>query len=183
MHHPAQPDPLLQPDEAVDHILGSASAPVTVVEYGDFECPSCAQAHPAVAMLRAHFGPRLRFVYRHYPQREAHPHAELAAEAAEAAGAQGKFWAFHDMLFENQQHLKDKHLAGYASLVGLDMARYQFEMKDRVYLQRVQEHVLSGRRLGLRGTPAFYVNGVYADVSFGLQHLHEAIDRALPRAS
>ncbi|MES2383110.1 MAG: DsbA family protein [Pseudomonadota bacterium] len=100
-----------------------------------------------------------------------------------APSAQRKFWAFHDMLFENPQHLQDKHLAGYASLVGLDMARYQFEMKDRVYLQRVQEHVQSGRRLGLRGTPAFYVNGVAADVSFGLQHLHEAIDRALASVS
>ncbi|MFN3571105.1 MAG: DsbA family protein [Polaromonas sp.] len=183
MHPPDRPDPLLQPDEAVDHILGPASAAVTLLEYGDFECPACAQAHPAVAMLRAHFGRRLRFVYRHFPQRDVHPHAELAAEAAEAAGAQRKFWAFHDMLFENPQHLQDKHLAGYASLVGLDMARYQFEMKDRVYLQRVQEHVQSGRRLGLRGTPAFYVNGVAADLSSGLQRLHEAIDRALASAS
>lgn len=179
MQPPARPDPLLQADEAVDHILGQESAPVTLLEYGDFECPACAQAHPAVVILRAHFGRHLRFVYRHYPQREAHPHAELAAEASEAAGAQRKFWAFHDMLFGNPQHLQAKHLAGYASLVGLDMARYQFEMKDRVYLQRVQEHVQSGRRLGLRGTPAFYVNGAYTDVSFGLQRLHEAIDRAL----
>ncbi len=181
MSHP--PPDLLQADEAVDHILGPASAPVTLLEYGDFECPACAQAHPAVAILRAHFGRNLRFVFRHYPQREAHPHAELAAEAAEAAGAQGRFWAYHDLLFDNQQHLQDKHLAAYAARVGLDMARYQFEMKDRVYLQRVQEHLQSGKRLGLRGTPAFYVNGVYADVSFGLQHLHAAIDRALSDAS
>jgi protein-disulfide isomerase len=179
MNSPVTPDPLLEVDDKVDHILGPASAEVSLVEYGDFECPACAQAHPAVQILRGHFGRRLRFVYRHYPQRQAHPHAEPAAEAAEAAGAQGKFWAFHDMLFENQQHLHDKHLAGYASLIGLDMARFQYEMKDRVYLQRVQEHFQSGQRLGLRGTPAFYVNGIYADVSFGLQHLHEAIDRAM----
>ncbi len=183
MRPPAHPDPLLQADEAVDHILGQVSAPVTLLEYGDFECPACAQAFPAVAKLRAHFGRQLRFVYRHYPQREAHPHAELAAEAAEAAGAQRKFWAFHDMLFENPQHLQDKHLAGYASLVGLDMARYQFEMKHRVYLQRVQEHVQSGQRLGLRGTPVFYVNGVHVDLLPGLQQLHAAIDRALAAAS
>jgi protein-disulfide isomerase len=179
MHHPARPDPLIEVDAAVDHVLGPPSAGVTLLEYGDFECPACAQAWPAVQTLRSHFGRRLRFAFRHYPQRLAHPHAEMAAEAAEAAGAQGRFWAFHDMLFENPQHLQHKHLAGYASLIGLDMARFQYEMKDRVYLQRVQEHVQSGERLGLRGTPAFYVNGSYTDVSFGLQHLHAAIDRAL----
>ena len=181
MNTRARPD-LLLPDETIDHIAGPASAPVTLVKYGDFECPSCGQAHSALKILRAHFGRKLRFVFRHYPQREAHPHAELAAEAAEAAGAQGKFWAYHDLLFENQLHLKDKQLAAYAAQAGLDLARWQFEMKDRVYLQRVQEHLQSGQHLGLRGTPSFFVNGVYTDVSFGLQHLHEAIDKALAGA-
>lgn len=180
MNAHARPDPVLQPLEAVDHIVGPASAGVTLVEYGDFECPSCAQAHAAMKIVLAHFGRQLRFVYRHYPQSQVHPDAERAAEAAEAAGAQGRFWPFYDLLFENQQHLKEKHLQGYAGRLSLDMARYQNEMKDHVYRQRVQEHVSSGQHLGLRGTPAFYVNGVFTDVSFGLQHLHEAIERALP---
>lgn len=179
MNDHTTPDPLLQPDAATDHILGPASARVTLVEYGDFQCPSCAQAHDALKIMLAHFGNDLRFAYRHFPQRATHPDAELAAEAAEAAGAQGRFWPFHDLLFEHRQHLKEKHLQDYARRLDLDMARYQYEMKDHVYLQRVQEHLQGGQHLGLRGTPGFYVNGVYTDVSFGLQHLHEAIERAL----
>jgi protein-disulfide isomerase len=182
MHVPAQPDPLLRPDESVDHILGPVSAAVSLVEYGDFECPSCAQAHAAMKIMLAHFGRRLCFVYRHYPQPAAHPHAEMAAEAAEAAAAQRKFWPFHDLLFENPQHLAEKHLLAHARRLELDLGRYQYEMKDHVYRQRVQEHVQSGRRLALRGTPTFFVNGRLTDVSFGLQPLHEAIDRALEEA-
>ena len=176
---PNKPDPLLTPDGAVDHIRGGASAPVTVVEYGDFECPSCFQAYTAMKVMLPHFGNQLRFVFRHFPLREMHPHAELAAETAEAAAVQGKFWPMYDLLFTHQQHLKEKHLRDYAEQVGMDMARYQNEIKDQVYLQRVQEHMLSGRKLSVRSTPAFYVNGVFTDVSFGLQRLHAAIDRAL----
>lgn len=174
-----QADPRLKADPAVDHIQGPAAAAVTVIEYGDFECPSCQQAHAAVQIMLAHFGPKLRFVFRHFPLREVHPHAERAAEAAEAAGAQGKFWPMYDLLFTHQQHLHDEHLLDYAGRIGLDIPRYENEMKDSVYLQRVQEHAQTGRMLHIRATPAFYVNGVFTDVSFGLQHLHEAIDKAL----
>lgn len=176
-----KPDQRLRPDEATDHIRGPASAPVTLIEYGDFECPSCSQAHGALNSMLPHFGGQLRFVFRHFPLREVHPHAELAAEAAEAAGAQGKFWPMYALLFTNTLHLKEKHLLDYARQVGLDLPRYQYEMNDHVYLQRVQEHVLSGRHVGVRSTPAFYVNGVFADVSFGMQHLHASIDKALQR--
>ena len=172
----------LQPDEATDHIRGHTSAPVTLVEYGDFECPACCQAYGAVNTLRAHFGDQLRFVFRHFPLREVHQHAELAAEAAEAAGAQGKFWPMYDLLFTHAQHLKEKHLLDHALQIGLDMARLRNEITDHVYLQRVQEHVLGGRHLGVRSTPAFYINGVFTDVSSGLQHLHEAVDKALQRS-
>ncbi len=165
--------------DATDHIDGPASAPVTVIEYGDYECPSCLQAQSALKVLMPHFAGRIRFAFRHFPLREVHPNAELAAEAAEAAAAQGKFWPMHELLFANQHHLKEKHLLGYAEQLGLDIPRYQNEMKDHVYLQRVQEHLQSGRSAGVRATPAFYVNGTFVDVSFGLQHLHEAIDRAL----
>lgn len=172
-------DLLLTPDVATDQIEGQSAAPVTLMEYGDFECPSCFQAHGALKVMLPHFAGDLRFVFRHFPLREVHPHAELAAEAAEAAGAQGRFWPMYELLFANQHHLKEKHLLDYASQIGLDLPRYQNEMKDHVYLQRVQEHMQGGRRLGVRSTPAFYVNGVFTDVSFGLQHLREAIDRVL----
>lgn len=172
-------DPLLAPDEATDHIIGSASAKVSIIEYGDFESPSCGQARAAMKIILHHFGHQVRFVYRHYPQPEIHPHGELAAEAAEAAGAQGCFWAFYDVLFEHQEHLKEKHLRQYAQTIGLDLERYDYEMNDHVYLQRVQEHIRGGKHLGIRAAPTFYVNGTFADVSFGLQHLEDSVGRAL----
>ena len=110
-----------------------------------------------------------------------HAHAELAAEAAEAAAAQSRFWPMYELLFENQQHLKEKHLLDYASQLDLDLPRFQNELSDHVYLQRVQESLQGGHHLGVRSTPAFYVNGVFTDVSFGPQHLHQAIDKALAR--
>lgn len=165
--------------DPTDHVDGPASARVTLVEYGDYECPSCLQAQGALRVLMPHFAGRIRFVFRHFPLREVHPHAELAAEAAEAAAAQGKFWPMHELLFGNPHQLKEQHLLAHAEQLGLDIPRYQNEMKDHVYLQRVQEHLQSGKNAGVRATPAFYVNGSFVDVSFGLQHLHEAIDRAL----
>jgi len=162
-----------------DHILGPETARITLVEYGDFECPNCGQAYPAVKILRKHFGERMRFVFRHFPLREVHPHAELAAEAAEAAGAQNKFWPMHDLLFENQLHLKAKSLRRCAEQAEVDLERYDYEMNDHVYLQRVQEHIDSGTRSGVRATPTFFVNGILHDVSFGLEHLRQAIEAEL----
>src|SRR5580692_9762577 len=135
-----------------DHILGGAHAPATLVEYGDFECPNCKQAAPAVRLMLAHFKERLRFVFRHFPLEEAHPHALLAAQAAEAAGAQGKFWPMHDLLFENQSRLQMKQLRAYAQRLELDMTRYDLEIADDVYLQRIREHFDSGVRSGVHGT-------------------------------
>ena len=176
----AKLDPLFKPDEATDHISGPTSAPVTLIEYGDFECPFCRQAHGALRVIMSHFGSRVRFVFRHFPLRQVHPHAELAAEAAEAAGAQGKFWPMHDLLFEHRLFADERHVLDCASRLGLDLPRYHNEMSDHVYLQRVQEHSAGGEHLGVRSTPAFFVNGVVADVSFGMQHLQEAIEHALP---
>ncbi|MDB5964139.1 MAG: DsbA family protein [Polaromonas sp.] len=178
-----RPPPLVMVDAATDRVQGPADAPVTVLEYGDFECPSCLQAHVALKVMLPHFGNKVRFAFRHFPLREVHPHAELAAEASEAAGAQGRFWPMHELLFSHPHQLKEKHLLSYAEQLGLDISRYQNEMRDHVYLQRVQEHVQSGNAAGVRATPAFYVNGVFVDVSFGLQHLHEAVDRALATRS
>ncbi len=113
IQHPDSPK-LAVPVSHSDHILGPETARITLVEYGDFECPNCGQAFHAVKILRRHFGERMRFVFRHFPLREIHLHAELAAEAAEIAGAQNKFWPMHDFLFENQLHLKAKSLRRYA---------------------------------------------------------------------
>ena len=170
---------LTPPVSNVDHTLGPDHAPVTVVEYGDFECPNCKQAAPAVKLLLERFEERVRFVYRHFPLVDVHPHALLAAQASECAGAQGKFWQMHELLFANQEHLKPKQLHGYAEQLGLDMALYTAGIDDEVYLQRVREHIDSGLKSGVRGTPGFFVNGRIQDVSFGMQSLFDAVEAAL----
>ncbi len=172
---------LAVPVSATDHVLGPEHAPVVLVEYGDFECPTCKQAAPAVRMLLTRFANRVRLVFRHFPLEEAHPHALAAAEAAESAGEQGKFWEMHDLLFANQEHLTLHHLHGYAERLGLDMARFTAEMDDHVYLQRVREHQAGGRRSHVRGTPGFFANGTIQDVSFGVERLFDAVDTALHR--
>jgi len=158
-----------------DHVTGSFDGQIIVVEYGDFECPLCAQAFPSVKLLLKDFGAHLCFAFRHFPLVEAHPHAELAAEAAEAAGAQGKFWQMHDLLFENQTHLKPKFLRQCAVDIELDMRRYDAELTDHIYLQRIQESLASGRASGVHGSPAFFLDGRIIDVSFGMHHLFEAV--------
>ena len=165
--------------DADDHAIGPADAPVSVVAYGDFECPNCKQAAPAVKLLLHRFKDRIRFVFRHFPLEEVHPHALHAAETAESAGGQGKFWPMHDTLFENQPHLKLAQLRTYAERLELDMARYAAEMEDRVYLQRIREHMQSGRESGARATPTFFVNRRIQDVSFGLSSLFDAVEAAL----
>jgi protein-disulfide isomerase len=172
---------LTAPVSAVEHVLGPEHAPVTLVEYGDFECPNCKQAAPAVKLLLERFAERVRFAFRHNPLEEVHPHALIAAQAAECAGGQGKFWPMHDLLFENQLHLKANQLHGYAERLGLDMARYTAEMDDQVYLQRIREHQRSGRDSGVRGTPTFFVNGRIHDVSFGIHTLFEAVEALLKK--
>jgi protein-disulfide isomerase len=127
------------------------------------------------------FPNKVRFIFRHFPLQEAHPHALMAAEAAEAAAAQGRFWQMHDLLFQNQAHLKDKDLYRYAVEVGLDMARYTAEMDDHIYLQKVREHVEGGRRSHIRATPAFFVDGSVQDISFGMKALHDAVASAVAR--
>ncbi len=172
---------LAVPVSAVDHSLGPEHSPVTVVEYGDFECPVCKQAVPAVKLVLGRFGNRIRFVYRHFPVESAHPHAMQAAQAAEAAGGQGKFWQMHDLLFENQRHLKIANVREYAQRLQLDMPRFIAEMDDEIYLQRVREHMQSGTQSRIRGTPGFFINGVIQDVSFGMHSLMEGVAAALKR--
>ena len=178
-HH--QKFALTVPVAAVDHVLGPDHAPVTIVEYGDFECPTCKQAAPAVKLLLDRFPGKIRLCWRHFPLEEVHPHAMHAAQAAESAGAQGKFWQMHDLLFAHQAHLKLNQLHGYAEQLELDMARYTAEMDDEIYLQRVREHQKNGDESGVRATPTFFVNGHLQDVSFGMHQLVEAVETALKK--
>ncbi|HTV94824.1 MAG TPA: thioredoxin domain-containing protein [Steroidobacteraceae bacterium] len=173
---------LADPPEPTDHFQGSEHAPVTLLEYGDFECPSCRVAVQTPKLLLDRFPNRIRFIFRHFPMQEAHPHALIAAEAAEAAAAQGKFWAMHDLLFQNQPHLKERDLQRYAGELGLDLARYNAEMDDHIYLQRVREHADGARRSHVRTTPGFFLDGVVQDTSYGMQGLHDAVAAAVRRA-
>jgi protein-disulfide isomerase len=175
----AHPFELTVPVNATDHVLGETHAPVQLVEFGDFECPNCRQAAPAVKLLLEHFPGRICFVFRHFPLEEVHPHALLAAEVAEVAGAQGRFWPMHDLLFEHQLHLKGANLRSYAERLQLDMARYAAELDDHIYLQRIREHVQIARNSGARGTPTFFINGRLQDVSYGVHVLREAVQAAL----
>ena len=129
--------------------------------------------------MLARFAGRLRLVWRHFPLEEVHPHALQAALAAEAAAGQGKFWPMHDLLFENQSHLKLPQLRSYAQRLELDLVRYDAEMADTVYLQRVREDIESGAASGVRATPTFFVNGVLQDVSHGMQALVDKVDAEL----
>lgn len=164
-----------------DHVLGSEHAPVTVVEYGDFECPNCKQAAPAVKLLLQHFAEKLRFAYRHFPLEALHPHALHAAEAAECAGEQGQFWPMHDLLFANQAHLGGKRLHRYAKKLQLDMTRYDAEMCDEVHLRRIREHIDGAQRSHVKSTPGFLVNGIIVDVSLGLHALFDATAEVLKK--
>lgn len=167
---------LAVPPQAADHALGAEHAPVTVVEYGDFECPNCKQAAPALKLLLERFAGRVRLIFRHFPLEEVHPHALAAAEAAECAAGQGRFWEMHDLLFANQEHLKLANLHGYAQRLPLDMARYAAEMDDHVYLQRIREHMDGAHRSAVRGTPTIFVNGRIQDVSFGIRTLFDTVE-------
>jgi protein-disulfide isomerase len=182
MNQPGHPATLAVPPETRDHLQGSEHARVTVIEYGDFECPSCKIAAHTPTLLLERFPGQVRFIFRHFPLEQAHPHALLAAEASEAAAAQGMFWQMHDSLFQNQAHLKDKDLHHYAGELGLDLVRYTAEMNDHIYLQKVREQMEGGRRSHIRATPTFFVDGVVQDISFGMQGLHDAVAAAVSRA-
>jgi protein-disulfide isomerase len=152
---------------------------VTLVEYGDFECPHCGRAHPIVQGIRRYMGEHLRFVYRHFPLVEMHPHAEHAAEAAEAAGAQGRFWEMHDMLFRNQHALEDEDLVLYAARIGVDAQRVARELAAGTYARKVRDDFRGGIRSGVNGTPTFFINGArfdgnWADTVEFIQALTEA---------
>ncbi len=169
---------LTHPVSERDHIFGPASAAVTLVEYGDYECPYCGEAYPIVKALLQRFRNRLCYVFRHFPLANAHPHAQHAAEAAEAAGAQGKFWEMHDSLYENQEALEDEDFIRYATKLGLDVTRFTREMSQHHYAARVREDFLAGVRSGVNGTPSFFINGVRHDGSYDFDSLLAGIQAA-----
>jgi protein-disulfide isomerase len=177
-------DPRLTPPVSErDHSSGPEDAPVTLVEYGDYECPYCGMAYAVVKSAQRELGNQLRFVFRNFPLAEAHPHAKLAAEAAEAAAAQGKFWEMHDALFEHQDALEAEDIIGYAKSLGLDMAQFGRDLKDPKYTKRVREDFRSGVRSGVNGTPTFFINGNRYEGSWSnekgfIQALHEAAQQS-----
>jgi protein-disulfide isomerase len=166
-----------------DHVRGADDAPVTLVEYGDYECPYCGQAEAVVRELLVSFGHDLRYVWRHLPLNEVHPHAQLAAEASEAAGAQGAFWEMHDRLFEHQDQLTHADLLGHAEALGLDADRVRRELDRRTYDQRVAEDIASADASGVAGTPTFFVNGKRHHGDYDLDTLSAAVRAAQTRAA
>lgn len=161
-----------------DHAQGAADAAVTLVEYGDYECPYCGAAYPIVKRLQRQMGDRLRFVFRNFPISTSHPHAEAAAEAAEAAAAQERFWEMHDRLYENQRRLGDRDLRSHAEAIGLDLERFDRELADGTHADRVRDDFMSGVRSGVNGTPTFFINGRRHDGPFDHDTLLGAMIRA-----
>ena len=158
-----------------DHLLGPATAPVTLLEYGDYECPYCGAADPIVKQAKEMMGDDLRLAYRHFPLSQIHPHAYQAAEAAEAAGAQGRFWEMHDLLFANQDRLELRDLMAYATTLGLDLGRFVTDLRSHAHAAKLREDFLSGIRSGVNGTPTFFVNGVRHNGGYELPELLEAL--------
>jgi protein-disulfide isomerase len=164
--------------EGRDHIQGSVGAAATLVQYGDYGCAFCSAAHAMIKEVQAQMGERLRFVYRHFPIRTLNPHAQQAAEAAEAAAAQGKFWHMHELLSENQPRLSDQDLRAYAQMLELNIELFANELAEHLHAARVREDFMSGIRSGVNGTPTFYINGVRHDDSYEVHTLLAAVERA-----
>jgi protein-disulfide isomerase len=159
-----------------DHIRGSADAPVVIVEYADFECPFCGQAYPIVKALERSLGNTLAVVFRHFPMASMHPHAQVAAEASEAAGAQDHFWEMHDMLFEHQDALEPGDLLAYTAALHLDEKKFARDLSEHRYAPKVREDFMSGVRSGVNGTPSFFINGVRHSGAYDFASLLGAIE-------
>ncbi len=166
---------LSMPLTARDHIQGPRDATLELVEYGDYQCPHCKAAHPVVKLIQAEFDTNLRFAYRHFPLIEIHPLAEPAAEAAEAAGAQGKFWRMHDLLFRYSPQLEPADLLAIAAEIDLDIRRFGDDLATRRHMPRVREDIESGETSGVRGTPTFFVNGVQHRGGYDFESLRDPL--------
>jgi protein-disulfide isomerase len=162
-----------------DHTQGPVDAPVQLVEYGDYECPYCGMAYPVVKAIQRRLGDQLLFAFRHFPLAEIHPHAETAAEMAEAAGARGRFWEMHDMLYRNQDALEVPQLIAYAAQLGIDPQWAASALRSHAFANRVHEDFISGVRSGVNGTPTFFINGERHDDSWDEATLLQALTNAL----
>jgi protein-disulfide isomerase len=169
---------LKQPIAEVDHVQGPADAPLEVIEYGDYQCPHCAKVHPIMRDLLARYGPRARFAFRHFPLVKLHPKARLAAEAAEAAAAEGKFWEMHDLLYTHQDALEPADLLKYAEQLGMDLGRFRRDLEAHAYAARIQRDLAGGVRSGVNRTPSFVINGRRHDGGYSVEELAAALDAA-----
>ncbi len=167
------------PVSAADHSEGPEGAPVTLVEYGDYQCPYCGQAYAIVKQIQRAFGKKLRFVFRNFPLAEMHPHAESAAEVAEFAGANGKFWQMHDALYENQEQLGGALYLELAKSFGLSEDALRKALEDGTYREKVRADFMGGVKSGVNGTPSFFINGRRHDAAFDFETLSAAITAAL----
>ena len=161
--------------DETDHVLGPADAPVTLVEYGDFQCPHCRAAHFYLKNVLATMGEDMRFVFRHMPLTQVHPMAQAAAEAAEAADAQGKFWPMHDLIYENQDLLSPALLTRLGQRLGLDMQRFTDDVVSHRFLSKVKEDFMGAVRSGAAGTPSFFINGEPYEGGFDDESLIDAL--------
>ena len=168
--------PLTPPLGTRDHILGPPAARLVMVEYGDYQCPHCRRAQPIVRQIIGRFGDQLTFGFRHFPLSKIHRQARLAAEAAEAAAAQGKFWQMHELLFQQQDQLEMDHLAQYAAELQLDDVRFLDELSAGAHRQRVREDVASGIRSGVNGTPTFFIHNKRFNGGYELESLVNALE-------
>ncbi len=177
-----EPDLNLLPILEKDHVRGRNDAPLTMVEFGDYECPDCGRAYWDILKIEEIFGDRFRFVFRHYAYAKIHPNAELAGQAAEAAGAQGKFWEMHDLLFRNQGALKMSDLTARAKALDLDVSRFQRELKAEKYLEIVRADFKTGVQNGVFATPGIFVNGIRMNGATDFEALRSALERAAQQA-
>ncbi len=173
-----KPDLNLLPILEADHIRGRRDALLTMVEFGDYECPDCGRAYWDILKIEEIFGDSFRFVFRHYAYAKIHPNAELAAQAAEAAAAQGKFWEMQDLLFRNQSALKMPDLKARAEALYLDVPRFERELKSEKYLNIVRADFKTGVQNGVFGTPGIFINGIRMNGSTDFETLRSALERA-----
>jgi protein-disulfide isomerase len=162
-----------------DHLQGNSDAPCVLLEYGDYQCPSCGAAYPIVKRVQKHFGKPVAFVFRNFPLTQLHPYAEAAAETAEFAAAHGKFWQMHDVIYENQDRLDEDLLVELAEQLHLVPAKLVEALEAKEFESRVKSDFSSGVRSGVNGTPTFFINGQRHDGGYDFDSLVEAIDQAL----
>jgi protein-disulfide isomerase len=167
------------PVSSEDHIQGNRNAPLTLVEYGDYECPYCGTAYLIVKRIQKHFGDHLRFVFRNFPLIDNHPHAGIAAMTAEFAATKGKFWEMHDLLYENQQSLELPDLMNYAESLNLSPADLQIAIKNKIFAEKIQNDFMNGVRSGVNGTPTFFINEIRFNDSFEYENLFHALNNVL----